>query len=106
MKLTVVALGAVAIAIGSGLSPAAASPDDVASAHRKAAPTLVVRWNETTLEAVRRSRLGPPIVARALAIVHTCMYDAWAAYDRHAVGTRLGAGVPRVSGPWPTSAKR
>ena len=33
---------------------------------------------------------GPPIVARVLAVVHTCMYDAWAAYDDVAVGTRLG----------------
>jgi hypothetical protein len=30
------------------------------------------------------------MVARALAIGHTCMYDAWAAYDHKAVGTRLG----------------
>lgn len=26
------------------------------------------------------------MVARALAIVHTCIYDAWAAYDNKAVG--------------------
>jgi hypothetical protein len=58
-------------------------------------PSVVVRWNDTALEAVRRSRLGPPIVARALAIVHTCMYDAWAAYDRRAVGTQLGAALRR-----------
>ena len=30
------------------------------------------------------------MVARALAIVHTCMYDAWAAYDDRARGTQLG----------------
>jgi len=30
------------------------------------------------------------MVARALAIVHTCIYDAWAAYDENAVGTQLG----------------
>ena len=35
------------------------------------------------------------MVARALAIVHTCMYDAWAAYDDRARGTQLG-----VSSPW------
>jgi hypothetical protein len=35
------------------------------------------------------------MVARALAIVHTCAYDAWAAYDRRAVGTRLGAALRR-----------
>ncbi|MFZ0287062.1 MAG: vanadium-dependent haloperoxidase [Terriglobales bacterium] len=28
-------------------------------------------------------------MARALAIVHTCMYDAWSAYDEKAVGTQL-----------------
>ena len=33
------------------------------------------------------SKLGPPMAARALAIAHTCMYDAWAAYDQDAVGT-------------------
>jgi|HubBroStandDraft_3_1064219.scaffolds.fasta_scaffold44055_1 hypothetical protein len=37
---------------------------------------------------------GAPVVARALAIVHTCMYDAWAACDERAVGTQLG-GAPR-----------
>jgi hypothetical protein len=30
------------------------------------------------------------MVSRALAVAHTCIYDAWAAYDRLAVGTRLG----------------
>jgi len=33
--------------------------------------------------------------ARALAIVHTCMYDAWAAYDERAVGTQLGGALRR-----------
>src|SRR5882724_8005903 len=53
-------------------------------------PTVVVRWNQALLQGVRDSRLGPPMVARALAIVHTCMYDAWAAYDDHAFGAVLG----------------
>jgi hypothetical protein len=35
------------------------------------------------------------MVARALAIAHTCIYDAWAAYDRKAVGTRLGGSLRR-----------
>ena len=35
------------------------------------------------------------MVARALAIAHTCIYDAWAAYDNKAVGTRLGASLRR-----------
>jgi hypothetical protein len=57
--------------------------------------TIAVRWNEAALEAVRHSRMGPPAVARALAIVHTCMYDAWAAYDRKAFGSRLGKALRR-----------
>jgi hypothetical protein len=35
------------------------------------------------------------MVARALAIAHTCIYDAWAAYDNKAVGTRLGGSLRR-----------
>jgi len=49
----------------------------------------VLRWDEAALQAVRNTRLGPPMTARALAIAHTCIYDAWAAYDPVAVGTRL-----------------
>jgi len=51
---------------------------------------VVVRWDAAALQAVRDSRLGPPMVARALAIAHTCMFDAWAAYDKKALSTRLG----------------
>src|SRR6266852_3928891 len=58
-------------------------------------PNVVIQWNDVALHGVRDSRLGPPMVARALAIVHTCMYDAWAAYDRVAVGTRYGGALRR-----------
>jgi hypothetical protein len=50
-------------------------------------PNIVVQWNNAALEGVRDSKLGPPMVARALAIVHTCMYDAWAPYDNRAIAT-------------------
>jgi PAP2 superfamily len=53
-------------------------------------PNPVILWNQAALQGVRDGSLGPPMVARALAIVHTCMYDAWAAYDEKAIGTRLG----------------
>ena len=55
-----------------------------------ATDTLIVQWNDQALQAIRDTHPGPPIVARMLAITHTCMYDAWAAYDEHAMGTRLG----------------
>jgi len=56
---------------------------------------VVIQWNNATLQGVRDSKLGPPMVARALAIVHTCVYDAWAAYDEHAMGTELGSKLRR-----------
>jgi hypothetical protein len=56
---------------------------------------VVVRWDAAALQGVRDSRIGPPMVARALAIAHTCMFDAWAAYDKKALGTRLGGDLRR-----------
>ena len=66
-----------------------------ASTAAASAANVVVRWNDAFLEAVRQSKLGPPMVARALAVAHTCIYDAWAAYDRTAVGTRFGGRLRR-----------
>jgi hypothetical protein len=60
---------------------------------RDEAPNVVIQWNNAALQGVRDAKLGPPMVARALAIVHTCIYDAWAAYDRHALGTQLGGSL-------------
>jgi hypothetical protein len=59
------------------------------------ATTVVVKWDSAALQAIRTTHPGPPIVARALAIAHTCMYDAWAAYDANAIGTRLGGTLRR-----------
>jgi len=74
-------------------------PEAASVAHRAVAAqprdSVVIKWNQAFLRAVRDSRLGPPMVARALAIAHTCIYDAWAAYDRKAVGTSLGGSLRR-----------
>jgi hypothetical protein len=56
------------------------------------------QWNETTLEAVKKGTLGPPMVARGLAMVHTAMYNAWAPYDSVALATIDGP-VLRVTPP-------
>ena len=61
----------------------------------RADDNAVLRWGEQTLAAIRALKTGPTINARALAIVHTAMYDAWAAYDATAVGTRLGGSLRR-----------
>ncbi|MEX0701632.1 MAG: vanadium-dependent haloperoxidase [Planctomycetales bacterium] len=66
------------------------------------APSAAYRWLEITLEAsgrdVDRNRARPTVLARAMAIVLTSMYDAWAAYDENAVGTRLGDSLRRPPG--------
>ena len=49
---------------------------------------LVLQWNEVSLQAIRDTRPFPTAAARALAMVHTAIYDAWAAYDSVAVDTR------------------
>jgi hypothetical protein len=62
------------------------------SAH---AESVVTEWNTNLLNAVRAVRFGPPQTARALAIVHTATYDAWAAYDGVAVGTEFFGALRR-----------
>src|SRR5207244_5385391 len=57
--------------------------------------SVVLLWNDAFLQGVRDAKLGPPMVARALAIVHTCIHDAWAAYDHKALGTVLGGSLRR-----------
>src|SRR5205814_7986513 len=56
---------------------------------------VVLQWNEATLDAIRNTKSAPPIAARAFAITHTAMFDAWAAYDPVAKGTRLGSSLRR-----------
>jgi hypothetical protein len=78
-------------------APTIAGPS-AAEARIEAAPstrTVVVRWSSACLQAIRTTRPGPPMVARMLAVVHTAIYDAWAAYDAHALGTRLGGALRR-----------
>lgn len=52
---------------------------------------LVIQWNNVILQTIRLLQPSMPVAARALAIMHTCMFDAWAVYDRVALGTQLGA---------------
>src|SRR5216110_858283 len=68
------------------LGPELGRPQDVT-------PNVVIQWNNAALQGVRDSKLGPPMVARALAIVHTCVYDAWAAYDQQSLGSQLGGSL-------------
>jgi hypothetical protein len=49
---------------------------------------VVLHWNDQALAAIRTPpTLSPPVSARALAIMNTSMYNAWAAYDATAAPT-------------------
>ena len=56
---------------------------------------VVIQWNNAALQAIRYRRPWPTINARILAVTHTCMYDAWTAYDDRALATMLGAKLRR-----------
>jgi len=58
------------------LAASVAATDQLAPA---SGDTAVVVWNDALLQAVRATIPGPTIVARALAVLHTCIFDAWAA---------------------------
>ncbi|MGD2069466.1 MAG: vanadium-dependent haloperoxidase [Gemmatimonadota bacterium] len=57
--------------------------------------TVALVWDEAVLQSIRELKHGPPMNARSLALVHTAMYDAWAAYDDVALGTSLGGTLRR-----------
>lgn len=56
---------------------------------------VVVQWNDQMLLAFQLSNTAPTVAARALGVLHTSIFDAWAAYDEKAVGTRLGGTLRR-----------
>ena len=62
-------------------------------------PSAAYTWMMILQEASGRSvdRIGarPTIISREMVIAMTAMYDAWAAYDEKAVGTRLGGKLRR-----------
>jgi hypothetical protein len=59
------------------------------------AQDVAILWDTVTLKGARDAKMGQPMVSRALAIVHTCMYDAWAAYDQTAIGTQFSGALRR-----------
>src|SRR5262249_7397761 len=60
-----------------------------------AADNAVLLWNQAALTAIRNTNTSPPIASRALAMTHTAMFDAWAAYDEKAMSTQLGGSLRR-----------
>jgi hypothetical protein len=62
-----------------------------------ASDNVVLVWNEQLLETIRKNPplTGPTVTSRALGVLQTAVYDAWAAYDANAKGTRLGSQLRR-----------
>jgi hypothetical protein len=58
---------------------------------------VILKWNQRLLDTISANprTTGPTVTARALGVLHTATYDAWAAYDGVAKGTRLGSQLRR-----------
>jgi hypothetical protein len=72
LSITITCAASVLILVGAG-------------GQARASDTIIVQWNDATLEGIRQTRPGPPIVARMLAMVDTAMYDAWTAHSRNSI---------------------
>ncbi|QTE01603.1 vanadium-dependent haloperoxidase [Streptomyces cyanogenus] len=81
-----------ALGAGGGTATAAAESGEAT----RGEDNVVLQWNQVAYDAMVKKAAEtnglkrPPLGSRVLAIVHTCIYDAWAAYDARAVGTQLG----------------
>ena len=58
-------------------------------------PSISVQWDRAVQEAVINTSPGPTVASRAYGILHTAMFDAWAAYDEKAIATQLGDDLQR-----------
>jgi hypothetical protein len=89
-RRTFIKLGA-GTAIGSVL--AACGGGDGSGSLPVAQPTrlkAVSGWTNVALQAVRTAKPGPPMAARSLAVLASCMYNAWCPYDALAQPTMPG----------------
>jgi hypothetical protein len=72
----------------SGIGPGTSWPI-VGYGPNEATDNVILKWDERLLESIRLIPQGPTVAARALGILHTATYDAWAAYDSNAMDSRL-----------------
>jgi hypothetical protein len=71
------------------------APDVQRSVSTSAADEILDLALEATAREHQRHGPRPTVGSRMLAIIVTCMFDAWAAYDAHAVGTQTGGTLRR-----------
>ena len=60
-----------------------------------ASPTPSVIWDNAIQAAVVEASPGPTVASRAYGVMHTAMFDAWAAYSPDAIGTQLWDNLQR-----------
>ena len=102
LATTVVLVAALIVSTFSAVSSAPSAKAETAGWDLNAygprsSDNVVLKWNEILLQAISKhpAQTGPTIVARALGMVQTATYDAWAAYDAKAKGTQLGGSLRR-----------
>lgn len=70
----------------------------------KSQVSLAYQWLDIAEEATARNvdqfQARPTVISRTLAVWATAMFDAWAAYDEQAVGSRLGGQLRRPAAEW------
>lgn len=63
------------------------NPDSAGVTVENESPTISVLWDQAIQAAVIEEATGPTIASRAYAILHTAIFEAWAAHDPTAIGT-------------------
>lgn len=58
-------------------------------------PAIAIQWNEAALLSIESCSTSPPLAARALAMLHTAMYDAWSVYEKCAISTTTAMYIKR-----------
>lgn len=71
----------------AGALPTAGRPRTFNCAAFAARPNVVLAWNDAALTAISQTPTYATSASRALAMLNTAMYDAWAAYDDAALAT-------------------
>lgn len=101
MRFAFFGLASLVAACAGGPVPPGVDPRTGWITHQAPHPgaNAAYRWMHVMQEASGRSvdRVGarPTIISREMHLAVTAMYDAWAAYDSRAVGTRLGGRLRR-----------
>jgi hypothetical protein len=77
--------------------PVVGAPWNLEAYGPAAGDNVALKWNEQLLATIRANpaATGPTVTSRALGVLQTAEYDAWAAYDAVAKGTRLGSQLRR-----------